>query len=65
MLDGVAQPVQGPDTGVASPGEDEGAGAAHPYHLVEHEVRSQAGQGEVAATLTDDLMCRRRKGSGG
>jgi hypothetical protein len=56
VLDGVAQPVQRADAGVAAPGEHELARASGTDHLVVHDVRRHPDQREVAAALTDDLL---------
>jgi hypothetical protein len=56
VLHGVAEAVQGANTGVPTPGEDQFLGAAHPDHLVVDEVRGHPDQGQVPPLLADDLV---------
>jgi hypothetical protein len=59
VLDGVPEPVQRADSGIAAPREDELARAAHPDQLVVHEVRRHPDQRQVAPALADQLVPRR------
>ena len=61
VLDGVAQPVQRADAGIAAPGEREPARAAHADHLVVDQVRRHAHEVQVATTLPDDLVPGRER----
>src|SRR5262249_27676805 len=59
MLDRVAEAVERADSGVAAPGEDETAGAAHADQLVVDHVRSHPHERQLAALLTDQLVTGR------
>ncbi len=48
--------MQAADAGIAEPAEDELSGRAGRNHLVVDQVRREAGQGQVALTLPDDLV---------
>jgi hypothetical protein len=56
VLHGVAEAVQGANTRVSAPGEDQLPGATHPDHLVVDEVRGHPDQGQVPSPLADDLV---------
>ena len=61
MLDRVAEAVQRADAGVAAPGEDELARAAHADELVVDQVGRHADQRQVAPPLPDDLVAGRER----
>ena len=52
----VAEAVQRAHAGVAAVGEDQLARAAGADHLVVDQIRRHPAQGQVPATLTDDLV---------
>src|SRR5438105_7579409 len=55
-LDGVAQPVQRTDTRVSAPREHQPARNAHTDHLIVNEIGSHPYQGQIPATLANDLV---------
>src|SRR3954463_13330424 len=56
VLDGVAHPVQRPDTRVAAVGEDHPRHAPEADHLVEEDVRREPDDGEVGVALAQKLV---------
>ncbi|MNP42996.1 hypothetical protein D3C76_1367910 [compost metagenome] len=56
FFNGVAQTMQGTDTRVAAPGEDQLAGATGADQLIVDQVRGHAYQGQIFLALTNDFM---------
>ena len=57
-FDGAPERVQRADAGVPGPREDQLPRAARRDHLVVDQIGREAGQGQVAAPLADDLVTR-------
>src|SRR5690606_9494552 len=58
FLYGVPHAMQGADTGVAAPGEDELLGTTGADHLVVDQVRGHADQCQITFALANDFMTR-------
>ena len=58
VFDCVSQTVQRADAGIAAPGENQLADAAHADELIVNEVRRHPDQRQPLAALTDNLVAR-------
>ncbi|MCY1432144.1 hypothetical protein D9M71_481340 [compost metagenome] len=61
FLDGVTQAMQGADTRVAAPGENQLAGTTGTDQLVVDQVRGHPHQGQVFLALANDFVTRGRR----